>query len=95
LLKLDLTRVSLTFLLFLTPVKWRLLEPFIAQGQTVTTSSKARQLALGQVKAYAVGHHRSGVANDVFNDVGTSDLVACLTTHGQQCGAVLLRCWAL
>jgi hypothetical protein len=53
-------------------------------------SLKARQVALGQVKSYAVGHYRSGVANDVFNDVGTPGLVACLTAHGQQCGTVLL-----
>jgi hypothetical protein len=76
----------------LTPVKWRLPEPFIAQGQTVTMSPKTRQVASGQVKSYAVGHHRPGVANDAFNDVGTSGLIACFTALGQQCGTVLLRC---
>jgi hypothetical protein len=33
--------------LFLAPVKWRLPEPFIAQGRTVTMSPKARQIASG------------------------------------------------
>jgi hypothetical protein len=41
----------------LTPVKWRLLEPFIAQGRTVTMSFKARQVASGQVKPYIIGHN--------------------------------------
>jgi hypothetical protein len=48
-----------------------------------------------QVKSYAVGYHWLGIVNDVFNDVSTSDLVACLIVFGQQCGAVLLCCWAL
>jgi hypothetical protein len=39
---------------------------------------------LRQVKPYAVGHHRLGVANDIFNGVGTLGLVVCLTAHGQQ-----------
>jgi hypothetical protein len=38
-------------------VKWRLPEPFIAQGQVVTMSPKARQVAPGQVKCYVVGHN--------------------------------------
>jgi hypothetical protein len=76
-------------------MKWRLPEPFIAQDQAVTTSPKGRQVASGQVKPYSVGHHWSEVANDVFNGVGTSGFVVCLTTLGQQCGAVLLRRWAL
>jgi hypothetical protein len=41
------------------------------------------------------GHHRSGVANDVFNSMGTPGLVTCLTALGQQCGVVLLHHWAL
>jgi hypothetical protein len=72
-------------------VKWHLPESFIAQGWAVTTSAKARQVASGQIKPYVVGHHRPQVANDVFNDVGTPGLVACLTAHGQQGGAVLLH----
>jgi hypothetical protein len=39
------------------PVKWRLPEPFIAQGQVVTMSPEAQRVALGQVKCYAVGHN--------------------------------------
>jgi hypothetical protein len=58
-------------------------------------SPKTRQVASRQVKPYVVGHHWLGVVNDVFNDVGTLGLVACLTTHNQQCGAVLLHHWAL
>jgi hypothetical protein len=58
-------------------------------------SPKAQQVASRQVKSYAIGHHRSGVANDVFNGVGTLGLVACLTALGQQCGAMLLRRWSL
>jgi hypothetical protein len=38
-------------------MKWRLPEPFTAQGQTVTMSPEARQVALGQVKPYAIGHN--------------------------------------
>jgi hypothetical protein len=40
-----------------TPVKWRLLESFIAQGRAVTISPEARQVASGQVKPYVVGHN--------------------------------------
>jgi hypothetical protein len=76
-------------------MKWRLPEPFIALGRAVTTSSKARQVASGQVKPYTVGHYRPGVANDVFNGVGTPGLVTCHLALGQQCDAVLLRRWAL
>jgi hypothetical protein len=43
--------------LFSDPVKWRLPEPFIAQGQAVTMSPDARQVASGQVKPYAAGHN--------------------------------------
>jgi hypothetical protein len=46
-------------------------------------SPKARQVTLGQLNPYVVGHHRSGVANDVFNGVGTPGLVVCLTALGQ------------
>jgi hypothetical protein len=58
-------------------------------------SPKARQVTLGQLNPYVVGHHRSGVANDVFNGVETPGLVVCLTALGQQCGTVLLRRWSL
>jgi hypothetical protein len=40
-----------------TPVKWHLPEPFIAQGWAVIMSPEARQVALGQVKPYAVEHN--------------------------------------
>jgi hypothetical protein len=80
---------------FLNPWKWCLPEPFIAQGQTVITSPKARQVTSGQVKPFAVGHHRPGVANDILNGMDTPGLVACLIALGQQCGVVLLRRWAL
>jgi hypothetical protein len=40
-----------------TLVKWRLPEPFIAQGRAVTMSSEARQVAPGQVKPYVVRHN--------------------------------------
>jgi hypothetical protein len=53
-------------------------------------SPKARQVALGQVKPYAVGRQWPGVAYDVFNGVGTFGLVACSIALGQQHGAVLL-----
>jgi hypothetical protein len=64
-------------------MKWCLPEPFIAKGRVVTMSPKAQQGASGQVKLYAVGHHRSRVANDIFNGVGTPGLVACLIAHDQ------------
>jgi hypothetical protein len=35
---------------------WRLAGPFIAQGWTITMRPKARQVAPGQVKPYAVGY---------------------------------------
>jgi hypothetical protein len=54
-------------------------------------SPKARQVALEQVKPYAIGLHQVGVANNVFNGVGTPGLVAYLTALDQQCGAVLLH----
>jgi hypothetical protein len=37
------------------PVKWRMLEPFIAQGWAVTMGPEARQVASGHVKPYVVG----------------------------------------
>jgi hypothetical protein len=40
-------------------------------------------VALRQVKLYAVGPHRPGVANDVFNGMGTLGLVAYLTALDQ------------
>jgi hypothetical protein len=82
--KPGIIRVSLSLFFFLTHLKWRLPDPFIAQGRTVTTSPKARHVASRQVKPYAIGHHRPGVANDIFNDVGMPSLVVCLTAHGQQ-----------
>jgi hypothetical protein len=90
LLKSGLERVSLGLSFFL-PLKWRLPKPFIAQGRAVTMSPKARQVALEQVKPYAIGLHQVGVANNVFNGVGTPGLVAYLTALDQQCGAVLLH----
>jgi hypothetical protein len=75
--------VSLSLSFFSDSLKWCLLEPFIAQSRTITTSFKARQVASGQVKLYAVRPHRSGVANDVFNGVGTPDLIVCLTALSQ------------
>jgi hypothetical protein len=55
--KPGLARVSLSLFLISDPPpqKWRLPEPFIAQSRSVTTSPKARQVASGQVKPYAVG----------------------------------------
>jgi hypothetical protein len=75
---------------FLTPVKWHLPKPFIAQVRVVTTSLKARQVALGQVKPNTIGRQWPGVAYDVFNGVGTSSLVACSTALGQQHVTALL-----
>jgi hypothetical protein len=39
------------------PVKWRLPEPFIAQGRAVIMTLEARQMASGQIKPYDVGHN--------------------------------------
>jgi hypothetical protein len=58
-------------------------------------SSKVRQVASGQKKPYVVGHHRPEVVNYVFNGMGMPGHVACFTPHGQQCGTMLLRHWAL
>jgi hypothetical protein len=41
--------------LFLTSWKWRLPESFITQGRVVYNEPKARQVASGQVKPYAIG----------------------------------------
>jgi hypothetical protein len=87
--------MSLSLFTFSTSVKWRLLELFIAHVWVVTTSPKARQVALGQVNPYTVGRQWLGVAYDVFNGVCTSGLVTCSTALGQQHGAVLLRRGAL
>jgi hypothetical protein len=57
--------------------------------------SQARQVVSGQVKPYAVGRQWPGVANDVFNNVGTSDLVVCFTALGQQHGVMLQHRCAL
>jgi hypothetical protein len=83
--------VSLSHSFFLTPMKWRLPERFIAQGPVVIMTPKVRQVASGQVKHYDVRHHWPGVGNDVFNGVGTPGLVTCPTALVQQCAAVLLR----
>jgi hypothetical protein len=40
------------FFFFSTPVKWRLLEPFIAQGQAVTMRPDVRQVAPRWLKLY-------------------------------------------
>jgi hypothetical protein len=40
---------------------------------------------------YTVGAQRLGVANDVFNGVGTTGLVACHPAFGHRYGAVPLR----
>jgi hypothetical protein len=40
-----------------TLVKWHLPESFIAQGQAITMSPEAPQVASGQVKSYIVGHN--------------------------------------
>jgi hypothetical protein len=39
------------------PVKWCLLEPFMAQDRVVTMGPEARLVASGQVKPYVVGHN--------------------------------------
>jgi hypothetical protein len=83
LLKPGLTRVSLSLFSFFDPWKWRLPKPFIAQGQAVTTSPKARQVASRQIKPYVVGHHRLGVVNNVFKGVGTPGLVIYITAYRQ------------
>jgi hypothetical protein len=44
------------FFLF-APLKWRLPEPFIAQGRAVTMNPNVRHVALGRVKPYVVGHN--------------------------------------
>jgi hypothetical protein len=41
------------------PVKWRLPEPFMAQGRAVIMGPKARQVASRQVEPYTVGHNGS------------------------------------
>jgi hypothetical protein len=46
-------------------------------------SPKVRQVASGQVKPYAVWPHWPGVANDVFNGVGTPGPAAYLNVVGQ------------
>jgi hypothetical protein len=50
---------------------------------------KARQVALEQVKPYAVGHYWLGVANDAISGMGMLGLVACYAALSQQCGTVL------
>jgi hypothetical protein len=47
----------LSLFFFSDPLKWRLPEPFIAQGRVVTLSPQARQMAPEQVKPYVVWHN--------------------------------------
>jgi hypothetical protein len=68
---------------------WRLPKSFIAQGRTVTMRPKVRQVTLGQLKPYAVGHQCPEVANDVFNGMSTAGLVAYHVALDQHYGAVL------
>jgi hypothetical protein len=42
-------------------------------------SLKARQVASGQVKPYAVGHHRPGIANDVLHGVSSVETSYLIT----------------
>jgi hypothetical protein len=60
---------------------WCLPEPFITQGRVVTMSPNARQVASGQVKPYVVGHHRSGVANDVLHGVSSVESSYLILSH--------------
>jgi hypothetical protein len=96
LLKLDLTRVSLTLSSFSDPREVASIRAFYSSRSGSYNEFQGSTAGLGAGKTlYCRASHRSGVANNVFNDVGTSGLVACLTTHGQQCGAVLLHCWGI
>jgi hypothetical protein len=77
--------------LFSTPWKWRLPGPFIARGRVVTMSPQGPTGGPGVGEPYTVGHQRLGIANDVFNGVGTPGLVACHPTFSHRYGTVLLR----
>jgi hypothetical protein len=95
LLKPGLTRVSLSLSFFLTPLKMASTRAFYRARLDSYNEFQARQVTSGQVKPYAVGHHQSGVTNDVFNGVETLGLVAYLTALDQQCDTVLLHRWSL
>jgi hypothetical protein len=94
LLKPRLARVSLS-LSFFDPLEVASTWVFYSSRLSSYNELQGTTGGFGQVKHYAIGHHRSGVTNDVFNDVGTPGLVACLTALGQQCVTILLRHWLL
>jgi hypothetical protein len=77
--------------LFLTPRKWRPPEPFIAQGWVVYNEPpRLDRWPRGRLTLHYRAQ-RLGVANDVFNGVGTPGLVACHPAFGHRYGAVPLR----
>jgi hypothetical protein len=53
------------------------------------TMTQARQVALGWLDPYIVGHYRLEVENNVFNGVGTSSLIVLPCRTRQQRGSVL------
>jgi hypothetical protein len=79
------------FSFFLTPWKWRPPEPFIAQGRVVYNEPpRPDRWPRGRCNLHCRAQ-RLGVANDVFNDVGTLGLVACHPAFSHRYGAVPLR----
>jgi hypothetical protein len=77
--------------IFLTLWKWCIPEPFITQGRVVYNEPPRPDMwPWGRCNI----HYRAqwlGVANDVFNDMGTSGFVACHPALDHQYGVVLLR----
>jgi hypothetical protein len=77
--------------LFLTPWKWRPSEPLIAQDRVVYNDLPRPDMWLRGRCTLHCRAHRLGVANDVFNGVGTPGLVACHPAFDHRYGAVPLH----
>jgi hypothetical protein len=73
------------------PWKWHPPEPFIAQGRVVYNEPPMPdRWPRGRSTLHCMAQ-RLGLANDVFNVVGTPGLVACHAAFGHWYGIVPLR----
>jgi hypothetical protein len=91
--KPDLTRVSLG--IFFDPCEVTFTRVFYSSSSASYNEFQGPTCGLETGKTLWVGRQWPGVANNIFNDVSTSGLVACFTTLSQQHGAVLLHRCAL
>jgi hypothetical protein len=91
--KPDLTRVSLG--IFFDPCEVTFTRVFYSSSSASYNEFQGPTCGLETGKTLWVGRQWPGVANNIFNGVSTSGLVAYFTTLSQQHGAVLLHRCAL